>query len=81
MKYKVEGSIIPDANPQDTVIVEPFSKWYEAESHFDAAAMFILEYPESNCKTILVVGEDYSLGSYPLDNVKWKADYLCGLRW
>ena len=81
MKYKVEGGMVPDANPQDVVIVEPLSKWYEAESHFDAAAMFILEYPESNCKTILVVGEDYSLGSYPLDNVKWKADYLCGLRW
>ena len=81
MKYKVEGCIIPDANPQQTVIAKPISKWYEAESHFEAAAMFILENPKVNDKTILVVGEDYSLGSYPLDNVKWKADYLCGLRW
>ena len=39
------------------------------------------ENPEVNDKTILVVGEDYSIGSYPLENEKWKADYLCGLRW
>ena len=61
MKYKVEGCIIPDVDPQTAVIVEPFSKWYDAENHFDAAGMFILEHPEVNCLVILVVGEDYSL--------------------
>lgn len=89
MKYKVEGCIIPDVDPCDkhwptingTVIVEPFSKWYDAENHLDAAGMFILEYPDVNCLTILVVDEDYNLGSYPLDHVKVNADYQCGLRW
>ena len=73
MNYKVEGCIIPD--------VDPFSRWYAAESHLDAAGMFLLDNPKVNCETILVVGEDYSLGSYPLESVKCKADYLCGLRW
>ena len=78
---KIEGCVIPDVDPYTAVIVEPFSKWYVAESHLDAAGMFILDNPEVNCLTILVVGEDYSLGSYPLEHVKIKADYLCGLRW
>ena len=82
MKYKVEGCIVPnDAEPQEPVIVEPFSKWYDAETHLDAAGMFVLDYPEVNCSDIWVVSEDYQMGMYPLENVKWKADYLCGLRW
>ena len=80
MKYKVEGCIIPDVDPYTAVIVAPFSKWYDAENHLDAAGLFILEYPEVNCATLLVVDEDYNLGSYPLDHVKVNADYHCGLR-
>ena len=81
MRYKVEGCIIPDVDPFTAVMVESFSKWYVADNHLDAASMFILEYPAVNCLTILVVDEDYSLGSYPLDSVKVNADYQCGLRW
>ena len=81
MKYKVQGCIIPDVDPYTTVMIEPLSKWYDAETHLDAAGMFILEYPAVNCNTILVVDENYGLGSYPLDAAKFNADYQCGLRW
>ena len=80
MKYKVEGCVVPEQSPDQVMIVTPFSKWYQADTHLDAASMFLLEYPEVNCATILVVDEDYSLGSYPLDAVKVNADYQCGLR-
>ena len=43
--------------------------------------MLILDYPEINCSDIWVVDELYQMGLYPLEQVKWKADYLCGLRW
>ena len=83
MKYKVEGCIIPDDKMVGTHVVqlEVVSKWYTAADHFEAAAMFILDHPNVNCKDINVVDEDYNLGCYPLATVKWKADYLCGLRW
>ena len=95
MKYKVEGCIVPElqdapegmetktvtvTDVSQLTCISPFSKWYVANNHLDAASMFILDYPEVNCKTILVVGEDYSLGDYPLDSVKLNADYICGLR-
>ena len=83
INYKVEGYIIPDDKMIGTHVVqhESFSKWYVADSHLDAAAMFILDHPTVNGKVIHVVDEDYNLGNYPLDAVKCKADYLCGLRW
>jgi hypothetical protein len=82
MKYKVEGCVVPvDGVPGVAYVVTPISRWYTAESHFDAAAMLILDNPEINCKDIHVVDEDYNLGCYPLDGVKWKADYMVGLRW
>lgn len=80
MRYKVQGCAIPK-NDGEPVIVQPFSKWYEADNHLDAAGMFILEHPEVNCETVLVVDENYELGSYPLEHCKISADYLCGLRW
>ena len=96
MKYKVEGCIVPEltdapegmeyktvvaTDASQLTFVSTFSKWYVADNHLDAASMFILDYPEVNCATILVVGKDYSLGQYPLDGVKLNADYICGLRW
>ena len=79
MKHKVQGCIIPSSD-NHVVVVEPFSRWYDADNHLDAAGMFILEYPEVNCKDILVVDESYNLGSYPLDHAKMSADYIVGLR-
>ena len=82
MKYKVEGCIVPvDAEPDVAYVVTPVTQWYEADTHFEAAAKFILDHPEINCSDIWVVDENYQMGMYPLENVKWKADYLCGLRW
>jgi hypothetical protein len=82
VKYKVEGCVVPvDGETDVAYAVTPISRWYKAEDHFEAAAMFILDHSEVNCSVILVVGEDYSLGSYPLEHVKHRADYLCGLRW
>jgi len=85
MKYKADGCVVPDDDPirkeSYLVRVRPITKWYEAESHFEAAAMLILDYPEINCSDIWVVDELYQMGLYPLEQVKWKADYLCGLRW
>ena len=81
MKYKVEGCIVPDVDPCTAVIVEPISKWYDASTHLDAAGLFMLDHPNVNCKVILVVDEDYNLGSYPLEHAEVSADYHCGLRW
>ncbi len=82
MKYNTEGCVVPvDAEKGVAYVVTPITKWYEADSHFEAAAMLILDHPEINGSDIWVVDENYKMGLYPLENVKWKADYLCGLRW
>jgi hypothetical protein len=82
MRYKAEGCIVPvDGEPDVAYVVTPITKWYEADSHFEAAAMLVLDHPEINCSDIWVVDELYQMGLYPLEQVKWKADYLCGLRW
>ena len=79
MKYKVEGCIVPELTDTPDQ-VRSQTAWYVADNHLDAASMFILEYPEVNCQTILVVDEKYNLGSYSLDSVKIAADYQVGLR-
>ena len=79
IRYKVQGFIRTE-KVAGMVLVEPVSQWFNAGSHLDAAGMFALEHPEVNCETVLVVGEDYSLGSYPLEHAKMSADYIVGLR-
>ena len=51
MKYKTEACVVPvDGEPDPLkqaylVRVTPITKWYEADSHFEAAAMLILDLP------------------------------------
>ena len=93
MKYKVQGSVIPklagshvsveQAEQLIIVLDEVLSgreAWYETDTHLDAAVNFVLDHPEVNCETILVVDEKYNLGSYSLDSVNIAADYQVGLR-
>ncbi len=80
MEYKVTGTIAPnhvgEFHLQDCNLCE----WIEADSHLDAAALFVLKHPAVNTSPILVVDKDYNMGNYPLEDVKLNADYIVGLR-
>ena len=81
-KYKVQGSVLPADKLKGEHIVQSrsVSKWVDADSPLDAAARFILDNPDVNSSTVLVVDTDYNIANYPLDNVKITIDYMVGLR-
>ena len=79
MRYKVQANIIPD-DSDGLVHIKPLSQWVDADSHLEAAALFKLDNPEVNC-TVWVVDEDYQMGTYPIDHVELRADFIVGTRW
>tara|TARA_Y100000296_G_C5092990_1_gene215878 strand:+ start:494 stop:742 length:249 start_codon:yes stop_codon:yes gene_type:complete len=82
MRYRVEGVQTPSIHGEMHTTSATVYEWYQdAESHLDAAARFLLDHPEVNNSPVLVVNEEYVMGNYPLEVVRWKADHLCGLRW
>ena len=80
MAYKVTGLVAPNVVGEFHLRDCSLCEWIEADSHLEAAALFILKNSEVNTSPILVVDEDYNMGSYPLENVKRQADYMVGLR-
>ena len=83
MRYKVQVNIVPDnaVSKGEFVHIAPLSEWVDADSHLEAAALFILDNPDVSCSTVWVVDEDYQMGTYPLDHVKLRADFVVGTRW
>ena len=60
--------------------------WVKAETHLDAAAVFMLDRPTDEIATaeyldpVLVVSEDYVLANYSHECVRISMDYAVGLR-
>jgi len=79
MRYKVQVNIMPDSS-DGFAFIKPLSEWVDADSHLEAAALFILDNPDVSCPVVWVVDEDYQMGTYPLDHVKLRADFIVGLR-
>lgn len=80
MRFKAQGLVAPNVVGEFQLQDCKLYEWTEADSHLEAAAMFILNHPEVNCEPILVVDEEYNMGCYPLEAVKIQADFLVGLR-
>ena len=79
-EYRVVGMVAPNVVGEFHLQDCNLGEWIEADSHLEAAALFILEHPEVNCEPVLVVDKEYNTGCYPLEAVKIQADFLVGLR-
>jgi hypothetical protein len=76
MKYKVEAYYIGN---EETYQVA--TEWVTTNTHLDACAIVLLNLPNVQwLDPILVVDENYNIGSYSSDCVKDHADFMVGLR-